>query len=78
LQLFIVSNRTNTWYFANNNARHFSFNADERFLPIYQFADEANTKITHLDAFAEVSCPSARWAKPSAATWCWWPASRSC
>jgi type I restriction enzyme R subunit len=41
LQLFIVSNRTNTYYFANNNARHFAFNADERFLPIYQFADEA-------------------------------------
>ena len=53
LQLFIVSNRTNTYYFANNNARHFAFNADERFLPIYQFADEANQKITHLDSFAE-------------------------
>ncbi len=53
LQLFIVSNRTDTWYFANNNARHFSFNQDERFLPIYQFADEANKKITHLDSFAE-------------------------
>ena len=53
LQLFIVSNRTNTYYFANNNARHFSFNQDERFLPIYQFADEANKKITHLDSFAE-------------------------
>jgi len=53
LQLFIVSNRTNTYYFANNNARHFAFNADERFLPIYQFANEANTKITHLDSFAE-------------------------
>ncbi|MDD2713170.1 MAG: type I restriction endonuclease subunit R [Simplicispira sp.] len=52
LQLFIVSNHTNTYYFANNNARHFSFNADERFLPIYQFADEANQKITQLDAFA--------------------------
>jgi type I restriction enzyme R subunit len=52
LQLFIVSNRDSTWYFANNNARHFSFNADERFLPIYQFADEANKKITHLDDFA--------------------------
>ncbi|MBC7617986.1 MAG: type I restriction endonuclease subunit R, partial [Candidatus Saccharibacteria bacterium] len=38
LQLFIVSNRTNTYYFANNNTRHFSFNQDERFLPIYQFA----------------------------------------
>jgi type I restriction enzyme R subunit len=25
LQLFIVSNRSNTWYFANNNSRHFSF-----------------------------------------------------
>lgn len=30
LQLFIVSNRSDTWYFANNNSRHFSFNADER------------------------------------------------
>ncbi len=53
LQLFIVSNRTDTWYFANNNARHFAFNQDERFLPIYQLADEANQKITHLDSFAE-------------------------
>ncbi|MEA1763925.1 type I restriction endonuclease subunit R [Pseudomonas syringae pv. tomato] len=53
LQLFIVSNRDNTYYFANNSARHFSFNADERFLPIYQFADETNKKITYLDTFAE-------------------------
>jgi type I restriction enzyme R subunit len=53
IQLFIVSNRTDTWYFANNNARHFSFNADERFLPIYQFASEDNKKITHLESFAE-------------------------
>ncbi len=53
LQLFIVSNRSDTWYFANNNARHFAFNADERFLPIYQFAAEDNNKITHLDSFAE-------------------------
>lgn len=52
LQLFIVSNRDRTYYFANNNARHFSFNQDERFLPIYQFADEANKKISHLDDFA--------------------------
>jgi len=52
LQLFIVSNRDSTYYFANNNARHFSFNQDERFLPIYQFADEANKKIAHLDDFA--------------------------
>lgn len=53
IQLFIVSNRTDTWYFANNNARHFSFNADERFLPIYQYAAEDNKKITYLDAFAD-------------------------
>jgi type I restriction enzyme R subunit len=52
LQLFIVSNRDSTYYFANNNARHFAFNAEERFLPIYQFADEANKKITHLEDFA--------------------------
>jgi type I restriction enzyme R subunit len=53
LQLFIVSNRASTYYFANNNARHFAFNAEERFLPIYQFASEDNRKITHLDDFAE-------------------------
>jgi len=53
LQLFIVSNRSDTWYFANNNSRHFSFNADERFLPLYQYASEDNKKITHLDQFAE-------------------------
>lgn len=53
LQLFIVSNRSSTYYFANNNARHFAFNADERFLPIYQFASEDNKKIAHLDEFAE-------------------------
>ena len=76
LQLFIVSNRDRTYYFANNNARHFAFNADtamrdsalhsreasprslskakdNRFLPIYEFVDEDNTKITHLDPFAE-------------------------
>ncbi len=53
LQIFIVSNRSDTWYFANNNSRHFSFNADERFLPLYQFAGEDNSKITHLDRFAE-------------------------
>lgn len=53
LQLFIVSNRSETWYFANNNSRHFSFNADERFLPLYQFADVDNAKITHLDIFAD-------------------------
>ncbi len=53
MQLFIVSNRTSTWYFANNDTKHFSFDADERFLPIYQFADKENNKITHLDDFAE-------------------------
>ncbi len=53
IQLFIVSNRTDTWYFANNNARHFAFDADERFLPIYRYADEDNTTIAYLDEFAE-------------------------
>ena len=53
MQLFIVSNRSNTIYFANNNNTHFSFNADEQFLPIYQLASEDNKKITHLDDFAD-------------------------
>ena len=33
LQLFIVSNRTETFYLADN-ARHCAFNQDERFLPV--------------------------------------------
>ena len=53
LQLFIVSNRDRTFYFANNNTRHFAFNADERFLPVYEFADVDNKKIVHLDSFAD-------------------------
>lgn len=53
MQLFIVSNRTNTYYFSNNHSQHFSFNADERFLPIYQLASKDNTKITQLDDFAD-------------------------
>ncbi|QTD45726.1 type I restriction endonuclease subunit R [Ottowia testudinis] len=53
MQLFIVSNRDRTYYFANNNTRHFAFNADERFLPIYEFAGEDNRKITQLDEFAD-------------------------
>lgn len=54
MQLFIVSNQSNTLYFANNKNEHFSFNADERFLPIYQLADEQNHKISHLHDFANV------------------------
>ena len=53
LQLFIVTNRSDTWYFANNDDEHLRFDADERFLPLYQLAAEDNRKITHLDAFAD-------------------------
>lgn len=53
MQLFIVSNKTNTYYFANNRNQHFAFNADEQFLPIYQLADEDNNKITHLEPFTQ-------------------------
>ena len=51
IQLFIVSNKTNTFYFANNNNQHFQFNAEEQFLPVYKLADENNKKITHLNDF---------------------------
>ncbi len=53
MQMFIVSNLTNTYYFANNKNQHFAFNADEQFLPIYQLADKKNKKITHLNDFTE-------------------------
>ncbi|MDF9553706.1 type I restriction endonuclease subunit R [Bacillus tropicus] len=57
MQLFIVSNESNTYYFANNHKEHFCFNADERFLPIYQMADEDNNKITHLHDFSDNFLP---------------------
>ncbi|RMH70895.1 MAG: type I restriction endonuclease subunit R, partial [Gemmatimonadetes bacterium] len=53
MQLFIVSNCSQTWYFANNNNAHFTFNVEERFLPIYRWAAKDNKKITHLDEFAD-------------------------
>jgi type I restriction enzyme R subunit len=53
LQLFIVSNRIDTLYFANNNNRHFKFDDKEQFLPVYQFAEENNKKVTLLDSFVE-------------------------
>ena len=51
MQLFIVSNQSQTFYFANNRNEHFSFNADEQFLPVYEHADESNQKINRLDDF---------------------------
>lgn len=53
MQLFIVSNRSNTYYFANNKNQHFSFNADEQFLPIYKLADIDNKKIDNLFDFSD-------------------------
>ncbi len=53
MQLFIVSNKSKTFYFANNNNEHFAFNADEQFLPVYTLASEDNRKINHLFDFAD-------------------------
>jgi type I restriction enzyme, R subunit len=60
VQLFIVSNLTNTYYFANNNNQHFAFNADEQFLPVYQFAGKDNKKIAHLVDFTERFLPKCK------------------
>lgn len=54
VQMFIVSNHHNTYYFANNNKEHFNFNAEEKYLPVYRWADEKNQKITNLNAFSDV------------------------
>jgi type I restriction enzyme R subunit len=57
VQLFIVSNKTETYYFANNNNRHFLFDADENYLPVYRHADVDNNKINHLEDFADSFLP---------------------
>lgn len=53
MQLFIVSNGGRTLYFANNKNQHFAFNADEQFLPVYEFAELNNQKVNRLDLFTE-------------------------
>lgn len=53
MQLFIVSNQSRTFYFSNNNNKHFAFNADEQFLPVYTLAKEDNSKINNLYEFAD-------------------------
>jgi len=57
IQLFIVSNESKTFYFANNLNEHFSFDADERFLPAYEFAYEDNKKAHHLHEFSDAFLP---------------------
>lgn len=53
IQLFIVSNEHTTLYFANNLDKHFQFNQDERFLPIYKHADRENNKICNIYDFTK-------------------------
>lgn len=53
MQLFVVSNQSRTYYFTNNNNQHFNFNADEQFLPVYQWANDKNEKISNLYDFSE-------------------------
>ncbi len=53
MQLFVVSNDSNTYYFANNQMQHFQFNADEQFLPVYKLADLDNKPISGLTEFTE-------------------------
>jgi len=53
MQLFIVSNQSRTFYFSNNNNKHFAFNADEQFLPVYTLARKDNSKINNLYDFAD-------------------------
>jgi type I restriction enzyme R subunit len=47
MQLFIVSNHTKTWYFANNNTQHFDFDADEKLAMKAVFSIDAKL-INHL------------------------------
>lgn len=57
MQLFIVSNEKDTYYFSNNNNKHLDFNADEKYLPVYKLADENNNKISCLNEFSNRFLP---------------------
>ena len=52
MQLFIVSNEADTFYFANNPKEALTFDEKEQFLPVCRWANEQNKKISHLHEFA--------------------------
>lgn len=52
MQLFIVSNEADTFYFANNPKEALTFDEREQFLPVCRWADEQNKKVTNLHEFA--------------------------
>ena len=52
MQLFIVSNEADTFYFANNPRKALTFDEKEQFLPICRWADEQNKKVANLHEFA--------------------------
>ena len=52
MQLFIVSNEADTFYFANNPKEALTFDEKEQFLPICRWADEQNKKVANLHEFA--------------------------
>lgn len=63
MQLFIVSNHTKTYYFSNNDNKHFAFDADERFLPVYTYANKDNEKIENLEDFTRSFLPKCKLAE---------------
>ena len=52
MQLFIVSNEADTFYFANNPKEALTFDEREQFLPVCRWANEQNKKVTNLHEFA--------------------------
>ena len=52
MQLFIVSNEADTFYFANNPKEALTFDEKEQFLPVCRWADEQNKKVANLHEFA--------------------------
>jgi len=52
MQLFIVSNEADTFYFANNPRKALTFDEKEQFLPVCRWADEQNKKVANLHEFA--------------------------
>lgn len=52
MQLFIVSNEADTFYFANNPREALTFDEKEQFLPVCRWADEQNKKVANLHEFA--------------------------
>ncbi len=77
MQVFVVSNRNSTYYFANNTPGISASTPTSAFCPSTNTPRPTTPRSRDWMTSPTPSWPNALSARCSAATWCWWPASKS-